>query len=80
MKEIEKIEEKIKDILYNSRISGHELSKSTGINKSMISRYRNGKYKLENMTLSTAKKILDYKWQIFSIKNVKSIDSHILLW
>ena len=53
MKEIEKIEEKI---------SGHELSKSTGINKSMISRYRNGKYKLENMTLATAKKILDYKW------------------
>lgn len=62
MKEIEKIEEKIKDILYNNRISGHELSKSTGINKSMISRYRNGKYKLENMTLATAKKILDYKW------------------
>lgn len=61
MKDIEKIEEKIKDILYNSRISGHELSKGTGINKSMISRYRNGKYKLENMTLSTARKILNYK-------------------
>lgn len=62
MKEIEKIEEKIKDILYNSRISGHELSKNTGINKSMISRYRSGKYKLKNMTLATARKILDYKW------------------
>lgn len=59
---IEKVEEKIKNILYNSRISGHELSKSTGINKSMISRYRSGKYKLGNMTLATAKKILDYKW------------------
>lgn len=62
MKEIEKVEEKIKNILYNSRISGHELSKSTGINKSMISRYRSGKYKLGNMTLATARKILDYKW------------------
>lgn len=61
MKDIEKVEEKIRDILYNSRISGHELSKETGINKSMISRYRNGKYKLENMTLATARKILDYK-------------------
>lgn len=61
MKEIEKIEEKIKAILYNSQISGHELSKGTGINKSMISRYRNRKYKLENMTLATARKILDYK-------------------
>ena len=61
MKENKKVEEKIKDILYNSRISGHELSKETGINKSMISRYRNGKYKLENMTLATARKILDYK-------------------
>lgn len=61
MKDVEKIEEKIKNILYNSRISGHELSESTGINKSMISRYRNGKYKLENMTLVTAKKILNYK-------------------
>lgn len=62
MKEIEKIEEKIKAILYNSRISGHELSKKTGINKSMISRYRSGKCKLENMTLATTRKILDYKW------------------
>lgn len=62
MKEIEKVEEKIKSILYNSRISGHELSKGTGINKSMISRYRNRKYKMENMTLATARKILDYKW------------------
>ena len=61
MKDVEKIEEKIKNILYNSRISGHELSKEIGINKSMISRYRNGKYKLENMTLATAKKILNYK-------------------
>jgi hypothetical protein len=61
MKDIKKIEGKIKNILYNSRISGHELSKSTGINKSMISRYRNGKYKLDNMTLATAKKILNYK-------------------
>lgn len=61
MKDIEKIEDKIKSILHNSRISGHELSKGTGINNSMISRYRNGKYKLGNMTLATAKKILSYK-------------------
>lgn len=61
MKDIERIEEEIKNILYSGRFSGHELSKGTGINKSMISRYRNGKYKLENMTLATAKRILSYK-------------------
>ena len=62
MKELDKVKQIIIEIL-DSEISGYSLAKLTGISKSMVSRYRSGQDKIENMTLGTAEKILKIKDQ-----------------
>jgi predicted transcriptional regulator len=62
MKELDKVKQAIIEIL-DSEISGYSLAKITGISKSMVSRYRSGHDKIENMTLGTAEKILKLKDQ-----------------
>jgi predicted transcriptional regulator len=62
MKELDKVKQAIIEIL-DSEISGYSLAKITGISKSMVSRYRSGQDKIENMTLGTAEKILKLKDQ-----------------
>ena len=61
MNEIDELKKKIRKILQDETISGYRLSEQTGINRSMISRYRSKKHDLSDMTLSTAEKILKYK-------------------
>lgn len=56
IKEIEK--------LLNSEISSYKISKDSGVAYSLISDYRNGKRKIENMTLQVAKKLIRYSEEI----------------
>ncbi len=52
----------IKEIeeLLNSEISSYKIAKDSGVSFSLISDYRNGKRKIENMTLQVAKRLLRY--------------------
>ena len=56
IKEIEK--------LLNSEISSYKISKDSGVAYSLISDYRNGKRKIENMTLQVAKKLIRYSEEL----------------
>ena len=56
---VDKIIKEIEELL-NSEISSYKISKDSGVAYSLISDYRNGKRKLENMTLQVAKKLIRY--------------------
>lgn len=56
---VDKIIKEIEELL-NSEISSYKISKDSGVAYSLISDYRNGKRKLENMTLQVANKLIKY--------------------
>ena len=56
---VDKIIKEIEELL-NSEISSYKISKDSGVSYSLISDYRNGKRKLENMTLQVANKLIRY--------------------
>lgn len=51
---------KVAMVLMDRTISAYQLEKETGVSQSAISRYRNGKRPLENLTLGSIMKI--QKW------------------
>ena len=55
---IEKAEEEIKSLLDND-LTSYEIGKRSGIAIAVIDRYRKGTNVIENMTLKTAKKLLE---------------------
>lgn len=56
---VDKIIKEIEELL-NSEISSYKIAKDSGVAYSLISDYRNGKRKIENMTLQVAKKLIKY--------------------
>lgn len=56
---MEKIREKVIKVL-ESGFSSYEIAKETGIQISSLSKYRNSKYCLDNMTLSIAEKLAGF--------------------
>ena len=56
----------IKEIeeLLNSEISTYKIAKDSGVTYSLLSDYRNGKRKIENMTLQVAKKLIRYSEEL----------------
>jgi len=56
---VDKIIKEIEELL-NSEISRYKIAKDSGVSFSLISDYRNGKRKIENMTLQVAKRLLRY--------------------
>ena len=56
---MEKIREKVMKVL-ESGVSSYEIAKETGIQISSLSKYRNSKYSLDNMTLSIAEKLAGF--------------------
>ena len=60
---VDKIIKEIEELL-NSEISSYKISKDSEVAYSLISDYRNGKRKLENMTLQVAKKLIRYSEEL----------------
>ena len=60
---VDKLIKEIEELL-NSEISSYKISKDSGVAYSLISDYRNGKRKLENMTLQVAKKLIRYSEEL----------------
>ena len=60
---IEHAESEIKELLDSNRTS-YEIGKRSGISNQVIDRYRKGTNAIENMTLKTAKKLLELKKSI----------------
>lgn len=60
------IDQVIKQIeeLLNSEISTYKIAKDSGVTYSLLSDYRNGKRKIENMTLQVAKKLIRYSEEL----------------
>ena len=56
---VDKIIKEIEELL-NSEISSYKISKDSGVTYSLLSDYRNGKRKIENMTLQVANKLIRY--------------------
>ena len=56
---VDKLIKEIEDLL-SSEISSYKIAKDSGVPYSLISDYRNGKRKLENMTLQVANKLIKY--------------------
>ena len=57
---IEKAEEEIKSLL-DSDLTSYEIGKISGVSNQAIDRYRKGANAVENMTLKTAKQLLELK-------------------
>ena len=57
---IEQAESEIKRLL-DSNMTSYEIGKRSGISSQVIDRYRKGTNAIENMTLKTAKKLLELK-------------------
>ena len=55
---IKQAESEIKELLDSNRTS-YEIGKRSGISNQVIDRYRKGTNAIENMTLKTAKKLLE---------------------
>ena len=62
---IEHAEYEIKSLL-ESDLTSYEIGKRSGISNQVIDRYRKGTNAIENMTLKTAKKLLELKKHIES--------------
>ena len=62
---IEHAEYEIKELL-DSRMTSYYIGKRSGISNQVIDRYRKGTNAIENMTLKTAKKLLESKKSIES--------------
>ena len=60
---IEQAEAEIKRLL-DSNMTSYEIGKRSGISNQVIDRYRKGTNIIENMTLKTAKKLLELKKHI----------------
>ncbi len=56
---MKKIIKEIEDLL-NSDLTSYKIAMGSGVANSIIQNYRNGKRKVENMTLKTALKLYDY--------------------
>lgn len=56
------IEEIIKQLL-DSDISAYRIAKDTGVSQSIITRLRNGDRTIDQLTVGTAQKLIDY-WKI----------------
>ena len=57
---IEHAESEIKELL-DSGMTSYEIGKRSGISNQVIDRYRKGTNVIENMTIKTAKKLLELK-------------------
>ena len=57
---IEQAEYEIKELL-DSELTSYEIGKRSGISNQVIDRYRKGTNVIENMTLKTAKKLLEFE-------------------
>ena len=58
---IEQVEAEIKELL-DSGMTSYEIGKRSGISNQVIDRYRKGTNIIENMTLKTAKKLLELRY------------------
>lgn len=56
---VDKLIKEIEELL-NSDISSYKIAKDSGVTYSLLSDYRNGKRKIENMTLQVANKLIKY--------------------
>ena len=57
---IKHAEHEIKELL-DSNLTSYEIGKRSGVSNQVIDRYRKGTNAIENMTLKTAKKLLELK-------------------
>ena len=60
---VEQVELEVNKIL-DSDMTSYEIGKRSGISNQVIDRYRKGTHAIENMTLKTAKKLLELKKSI----------------
>ena len=58
---IEQAESEIKELL-DSELTSYEIGKRSGTAITVIDRYRKGTHAIENMTLKTAKKLLELRY------------------
>ena len=71
---VDKIIKEIEELL-NSEISSYKIAKDSGVAYSLISDYRNGKRKIENMTLQVAKKLIKYTEEL----NMRNYDKMMIV-
>ena len=50
----------IKELLSNKSISIYSIAKAINVSRSTLNTYRNGEYKIENMSLELAMKLQNY--------------------
>lgn len=52
--------DRIKAVLYDESISGYEIERATGISRTSIHKYRNGRNEFKNITLDTLLKLAEF--------------------
>lgn len=61
MDSFRKVYESIQYLIKNESITSYKIEKETGVSRAKIGRLRNGKNKIDDLTLDTAKKLYNYQ-------------------
>lgn len=64
MNNFDEVLQTITKLINSNEVSNYRINKDTGISYGAISEMRNGKRKISNLTLETAKKLYNYQKKI----------------
>lgn len=72
MDSFRKVYESIQYLIKNESITSYKIEKETGVSRAKIGRLRNGKNKIDDLTLDTAKKLYNYQKGLEVMEKLKN--------
>lgn len=72
MDSFQKVYESIQYLIKNESITSYKIEKETGVSRAKIGRLRNGKNKIDDLTLDTAKKLYNYQKGLEVMEKLKN--------
>lgn len=72
MDSFRKVYESIQYLIKNESITSYKIEKETGVSRAKIGRLRNGKNKIDDLTLDTAKKLYNYQKELEVMEKSKN--------
>ncbi|GAB0225907.1 hypothetical protein JPSP7_07440 [Staphylococcus pseudintermedius] len=72
MDSFRKVYESIQYLIKNESITSYKIEKETGVSRAKIGRLRNGKNKIDDLTLDTAEKLYNYQKRLEVMEKLKN--------
>ncbi len=72
MDNFKKVYDSVQYLIKNESITSYKIEKATGVSRAKIGRLRNGKNKIDDLTLDTAKKLYNYQKGLEAMEKLKN--------